>query len=179
MTDNQIWLEKYSEKLLREVGIKQGQTVLDFGCGKGNYTIPAARIVGQDGFVYALDKNKTSLDELIQNAISNQLKNYTVIETTEQAKIPLPEESVDVVLLYDVIHLVKDRKKLFDEVHRIALKNALISVLPKHFRRDMHMNLREIKQEIEKTFYFEKKLIRKIDHDDRLQRGHIFNFRKK
>jgi len=179
MTDNEIWLKKYSEKLLREVGIEKGQVVVDFGCGKGNYTIPVAKIVEQDGFVYAIDKNKTSLDELTQNAISNQLKNYKVIETTEQAKIPLPEDSVDVVLLYDVIHLVKDRKKLFDEAYRVARKNALISVLPKHFRRDMHMNLREIKQEIETTFYFERKLIRKIDHDNRLQKGHIFNFRKK
>lgn len=178
MTDNQIWLQNYSEKLLREVGIKKGQTVLDFGCGKGNYTIPVAKLVGQDGFVYALDKNKRSLDELIQNAITNHVKNYKIIETSEQPKIPLPDESVDVVLLYDVIHLVNNREKLFDEVYRVARDNALISVLPKHFRRDMHMSLTEIKQEIENTFYFEKKLFRKIDHDDRLQKGHIFNFRK-
>jgi ubiquinone/menaquinone biosynthesis C-methylase UbiE len=179
MTDNEIWRKKYSEKLLTEVGIKNGQFVLDFGCGKGNYTIPVAKIVGQDGYVYALDKNKKSLDELIQNAISNRLKNYKIIETTKQAKIPLSDESVDVVLLYDVIHLVNNREKLFDEVYRIARDNALISVLPKHFQRDMHMNLREIKQEIEKTFYFERKFFKKIIHDDRLQRGHIFNFRKK
>jgi hypothetical protein len=40
------------------------------------------------------------------------------------------------------------------------------------------MNLENVKKEIEKTFYFEKKLFRKIDHDDILQKGHIFNFRK-
>jgi len=84
MTDNEIWLMKYSEKVLTEVGIKESQVVLDFGCGKGNYTIPVAKIVGQDGFVYALDKNKTSLDELIQNALSNHLKNYKVIETPQK-----------------------------------------------------------------------------------------------
>jgi len=179
MTDNEIWLKKYSEKVLTEVGIKEGQIVLDFGCRTGNYTIPVAKMVGHDGYVYALDNNKKSLDELMQRAKSNRLKNIKRIDTTEQPKIPLSDESVDVILLYDVIHLVNDRKKLFDEVYRIARKNALISVLPKHFRRDMHMNLTEIKQEIEKTFSFERKLFRKIDHDDRLQKGHIFNFRKK
>jgi ubiquinone/menaquinone biosynthesis C-methylase UbiE len=179
MTDNEIWLKKYSEKVLTEVGIEKSQIVLDFGCRTGNYTIPVARIVGHDGYVYALDNNKKSLDELMQRAKSNRLKNIKRIDTTEQPKIPLSDESVDVILLYDVIHLVNDRKKLFDEVYRIARKNALISVLPKHFRRDMHMNLTEIKQEIEKTFSFERKLFRKIDHDDRLQKGHIFNFRKK
>ena len=179
MNDNELWLTKYSQKILTEVGIKKGQTVLDFGCRIGNYTIPVAKIVGDDGCVYALDTNKESLNELMQRSKLLGLKNITRIDTTEETKIPLPDESVDVVLLYDVIHLVNDRKKLFNEVYRVARKNALISVLPKHFRNDMHTNLEDIKNEIEKTFYFEGKLFRKIDHDDRLQKGHILNFRKK
>jgi len=179
MTDNEIWLKKYSEKLLTEVGIKKGQIVLDFGCRIGNYTIPVARIVGHGGYVYALDTNKKSLNELMQRAKSYALRNIKRIDTTEDVEIPMPDESVDVVLLYDVIHLVNDRRKLFDEVCRVAKKNALISVLPKHFRREMHMSLKDVKKEIEKTFYFERKLFRKIDHDDKLQRGHIFNYRKR
>lgn len=179
MNDNELWLTKYSQKVLTEVGIKKSQTVLDFGCRIGNYTIPVAKIVGHDGYVYALDKNKKSLNELMQKSKSHGLKNIKKIDTTEETKISLPDESVDVVLLYDVIHLVKNRKKLFDEVYRIAKKNALVSVLPKHFRSDMHTNLEGVKKEIEKTFYFKKKLFRKIDHDDSLQKGHILNFRKK
>ena len=38
------WLETKGIEFLKKVGIKPGQTVLDFGCGKGNYSIPAARI---------------------------------------------------------------------------------------------------------------------------------------
>ncbi len=41
------------------------------------------------------------------------------------------------------------------------------------------MNLEDVKKEIEKTFYFERKLFRKLNHDDKLQKGHIFNFIKK
>ncbi|MCK4689430.1 MAG: hypothetical protein KAT41_03940 [Candidatus Marinimicrobia bacterium] len=66
MNDNEIWVTKYSEKLLREVGIKKDQVVLDFGCRIGNYTITVARIVGQNGYVYALDTNKESLNELMR-----------------------------------------------------------------------------------------------------------------
>jgi len=179
MTDNERWLMKYSQKVLTAVGIKTGQTVLDFGCRIGNYTIPVAQMIGQDSQVYALDTNEKSLNELIQRAKFYGLKNIITIVTTEELKIPLPDESVDVVLLYDVIHLVKDRQKLFNEVDRIARKNALISVLPKHFREDMHTTLAEVKKEIEQTFYFERTLFRKINHDDRLQKGHILNFRKK
>jgi len=40
------------------MGIKRGQTILDFGCGSGNYANPAALIVGRKGKVYALDKKR-------------------------------------------------------------------------------------------------------------------------
>ena len=42
----------YAMELLKAVGIKKGQTVLDFGCGEGNYTIPAAKLVKNEGKVY-------------------------------------------------------------------------------------------------------------------------------
>ncbi|MBN1349592.1 methyltransferase domain-containing protein [candidate division KSB1 bacterium] len=179
MSDNDLWLRKYSQKVLTEVGLKNGQTVLDFGCRIGNYTIPAAMIVGHAGNVYALDKNQESLNELMQRSKSHGLENIERIDATDEVKIPLPDESVDVVLLYDVIHLVNNRKKLFYEVCRIAKQNALISVLPKHFRKEMHMNLEHVKNETGKTFSFEKKIFRRIDHDDKLQKGHILNYRKK
>lgn len=70
-------LNKEGEEALRKIGIRKGQTVLDFGCGSGNYTIPAARIVGEEGRVYALDKNGRTLDELMQRAESEGLKNIS------------------------------------------------------------------------------------------------------
>ena len=51
-------LELRALEVLRRIGIKKGQTVLDFGCGYGAYTIPVAEIVGEQGRVYALDKDK-------------------------------------------------------------------------------------------------------------------------
>ena len=43
------------ENILKEVGIKPGFYILDYGCGAGSYTIPAAQLVGNSGKVYALD----------------------------------------------------------------------------------------------------------------------------
>jgi precorrin-6B methylase 2 len=62
-------------QLLEDVGIKAGQVVLDFGCGSGTYTVPAARIVGDKGKVYALDKDSEVLNELMQKAQSARLNN--------------------------------------------------------------------------------------------------------
>jgi len=49
-------IESRAIELLERIGISKGQTVLDFGCGYGIYTIPVAKIVGKQGRVYALDK---------------------------------------------------------------------------------------------------------------------------
>ena len=70
MNKNDIkkWFDQIGEIFLIDVGVKQNHSVIDFGCGKGNYTIPAARIVGKRGKVYAIDKNKESLDEFTSYA---------------------------------------------------------------------------------------------------------------
>jgi ubiquinone/menaquinone biosynthesis C-methylase UbiE len=93
------WFEKQGEDVLRRVDIKEGQTVLDFGCGSGNYTIPIAKIVGTKGTVYALEKNRYSLNELMQRARTEGFTNIKRIDTSGEVKLYLDDESVDAVLL--------------------------------------------------------------------------------
>jgi len=51
------WLREHIREVLIEAGIEEDQRVLDFGCNSGAYTIPAARLFGKEGKVYAIDKN--------------------------------------------------------------------------------------------------------------------------
>ncbi len=51
-------LEKHVVGKLAEIGMQKGQMVLDFGCGSGDYTIPAAKVVGKSGTIYAVDKSE-------------------------------------------------------------------------------------------------------------------------
>jgi ubiquinone/menaquinone biosynthesis C-methylase UbiE len=129
-------LEQKVEETLKEIGIEEGQTVLDFGCGSGNYTIPVAVIVGREGTVYALDKDKRALDELMEKAERRRLENIQIMKTSGEVYIELDDESVDVVLLYDIFWyfpLTDPRlPKLLDEVYRVTKSDGLISVYPKH-----------------------------------------------
>jgi len=81
------------------VGIRKGQILLDFGCGSGDYAIPVARIVGQEGKVYALDKDRRDLDKLMERAESEGLENIERMETSGELKIAMEDESFDAVLL--------------------------------------------------------------------------------
>jgi len=189
------WEREGGVKFLKKIGVRPGQTILDFGARVGHYTIPAATIVGGKGIVYALDKDAGALDELMHTARSEGLRNITRIKTSGELKIPLGDESVDLVLVYDVIHLIgwkekggkttrkgtaNDRRKLLEDIHRIAKPKAIVSVYPSHLATHTDISsVEDIREEIEDSgFVFERDFHETIFHDDKLVEGYILNFRK-
>jgi len=176
--DLEKWLEGKGERVLRKIGIRKGQTVLDFGCGSGVYTVPVARIVSEEGIVYALDRDKRALDELMQRAELEGLRNIRRMNTSGEVEIRLDDESIDVVLLYDIFWYfpLSDPRltKLLAEVYRISRRQALISVIPKH------INSEQFKDKMENAgFQLKKKNAETIIHDGAFERGQILNFVKK
>ena len=184
--DIKKWLKAEGVAFLKEIGIKKGQTVLDFGCGVGHYTIPAARTVGKKGKVYGVDKNGEVLDELMRTAESAGLENIEPLKTeTGLEDLRIKDSSVDTVLLYDIIHLVSDRNKLYEEISEILKPQGLLSIYPKHYKSDQpgwgleDMDLTDIIEEIEKAMiYFEGKFFKKLVHNNNYDKGYILNFRK-
>ena len=174
-----IGLELTAIEILKRIGIKMGQIVLDFGCGSGTYTIPVAKIVGKKGRVYALDKDNNALDNLMRKATLGRLENVRRMATSGDVIIELPDESVDVTLLFDVFHRyyfpqIADRRKLMDEIYRITKTQGFLSVWPKHMES-------AVKGEIEgANFYLEKEYRGTLIHDNEdIETGKVMNFRKK
>jgi SAM-dependent methyltransferase len=175
------------------VGVTRGAVVLDFGCRRGTYTLPAARLVGSRGRVYAADKDRDVLDELMQAAARERLANVRRIDTGGDVRVPLADEAVDVVLLYDVIHLIgwsegergaprrctaTDRRRLLDEMHRVLRPDGLLSVYATHL--DTHTDATseaQVRSEIEACgFRFLGDWHGELIHDERPVRGHVVNF---
>jgi len=126
-------IESRAIELLERIGIRGGQTILDFGCGYGIYTIPVAKIVGGQGRVYALDKDKEALDALMQKARSAGLTNIERMETSGELDIELADGTIDMVLLLDVFHSfyfpeVEDRRRLLGEIRRVMKPSAFLSI---------------------------------------------------
>ena len=185
------WLEKDGVEFFTKMGLSKGQIVLDFGCGTGNYAIPAAVIVGREGKVYALDKERRGfwpsegLDKLIHRAESRALRNMVVMKTSGELKIKLEDESVDVVLLHDVLHYYyfprkEDRIKLLLEIQRVLRPNGFISFYPGDpgVSRN-YSELETIKREIEEAnFYLESEYTGTVIHENVIQKGRVVKFRK-
>ena len=52
------------EEEVHKLDLKEGQKVLDYGCGIGSYTFPVAKLVGEKGRVYALDKEPLAIKKI-------------------------------------------------------------------------------------------------------------------
>ena len=70
--------EKTEESLV-EAGLKPGNKVLDYGCGPGFYTIPASKIVGENGKIYALDILSFAVQKVKKTSEKKGLKNIEII----------------------------------------------------------------------------------------------------
>ncbi len=150
------------EKEIRKINLKAGQTILDYGCGIGSCTGPAAKLVGKGGKVYALDKRTLALKRVEEKAKRNKLDN---IETMLCDKdIELPGEIIDVILLYGVLPEVEDKESLLRELHRVLKPNGYLST-----RFCFHIKKEEILEIMKATNLYS--LIE--------QKGHILNFEKK
>jgi len=190
MMENNVkeWLGKNGELFLKDICIKKNQVVLDFGCGAGYYTIPAAKVVGKEGKVYALDKDREVLNQLTQTAESEGLKNIVSIgNQSGELKINLEKEPIDAILLYDILHYldVMERNKIYNEFYRVLKTDALLSVYPKHNKLDdplwnlSDMLLEDVIKEIEGAkFNFKGQFYKKLIHDDNYNMGYILNFTK-
>ena len=119
---------------IEQEGITAGQTVLDYGCGMGSYTLPAARAVGEKGTVYALDINPLALNAVEKRARRLRLGNIRTIRSSRETG--LEDESVDVILLYDVLHAVPNQAALLTELHRVLKNTGFLSLLPDHIEHD-------------------------------------------
>lgn len=144
-------LLKPRRNVVKEIGIKEGYHVLDYGCGPGSYVTVVAELVGKSGRVYALDINPTAIKSVEKIALKRQLTNVETILSDHETG--LPDNSVDVVLLYDTFHDLSDPNTVLEELHRVLKPNGILSF------NDHHMKENEITSKVSSKGLF--RLLRK------------------
>ena len=148
------------ERFLREAGIEPGHWVLDYGCGPGSYVIPAAEMVGETGVVHALDIHPLAVKRVGEMASRKGLTNVKTIRS--DCDTGLPDGSVDVVLLYDIFHMLNDPHSILAELHRVLKPDGILSFSDPHMQEGAIVSdvtdgqLFHLSEKGERTFTFRK-----------------------
>lgn len=135
---SQKFKKRYSEHLiqpiLNEAGIKEGDIILDFGCGPGGYTLLAAKITGEKGKVYGLDIQPLAGKKLNSYAAKSGIGNIQFINS--DCDTDLDDESIDVILFYDTYHMLSEKEKVLKELNRVLKKDGYLSFSYHHMENE-------------------------------------------
>jgi ubiquinone/menaquinone biosynthesis C-methylase UbiE len=116
--------------ILRGADILPGQTVLEVGCGTGYFTLPAARLIGEQGYLVAMDVVPESVELVSQKVQMANLRNVRVVKG-DALDTGLDAESFDTVLLFGVIPApMLPLTRLLPEMHRVLKVEGGLAVWP-------------------------------------------------
>ena len=175
------WINEIGQDFFKKnLGIKSGQKILDFGCGWGSNAIAISKIVVPNGYVYAFEKDRDSINKMLRIADESSKKYLKVIIGKEKIKTPIPDSELDIALLYDVIHdsyfNSLERKILFMEMSRVVKREGMLSVFPHHISSG---EIEIIKKELyDAGFKYSNKITSTIIHDSTLILDSVYNFSK-
>ena len=140
-------------KKIKKADIKQGETVLDYGCGSGSYSIAAAEEIGPMGKIIAADIHPLAIQKIRKKLEKNDYTNIETIQT--DCATSLDNESIDKIICFDVLHNISNKDEILKEFHRVLKPNSTLSF------DDHHMNEDKIIENITSKGLF--KLVEKKD----------------
>jgi SAM-dependent methyltransferase len=126
-------------------GLREGEVVVDLGCGGGMDVLLAARKVGESGRVIGMDMTT----EMLERARAGQQKlGLTNVEFHQSTidKLPLPDNSVDCVISNCVINLVPDKLAVFREILRVLKPGGRVALSDIALKQELP---NEVKQSVE------------------------------
>lgn len=121
------------ELVFKSLAIKEGDVIIDLGCGAGDYSFRAAEITGEKGSVYPCDKWPELKDKLEKRAADSGFKNITPKQfDLTKGEYPFESNFADLCILVTVLHIPIIKKYsdvLFSEVKRILKPSGTLAIL--------------------------------------------------
>lgn len=120
-----------ADKILQELGIAERMKIADFGCGgRAYFTLHAAKLIGKEGLVYAIDILKGNLQSVEDLAKFYGLKNVKTIwadlEMIGSTKIV--SSTIDLVIITNLFFQTKKHREIFKEAQRVLKSDGKIFV---------------------------------------------------
>jgi ubiquinone/menaquinone biosynthesis C-methylase UbiE len=147
--------------VLSNLELKENLIAADFGCGSGGWVIPLAQKL-EKGRVFAIDILKDPLSSLESSCKEKNISNVKTIISDVEEDSTLKENSVNLVLLTNLLFQVEDRKKVLKEAKRILKKGGELLIVD--WKKDSKMgpegkiSSSEVKEIAEEDFEFKKEI---------------------
>jgi len=143
--------------------LQPGETVLDLGSGGGIDVLLSAKRVGPTGKAYGLDMTEEMLALAEQNKLKSGLKNVEFLKG-EIENIPLPPDTVDVIVSNCVINLSGDKDRVLREAFRVLKPGGRFAIsdvvvrgeVPREIRKSMELWVGCVAGALSETEYREK-----------------------
>lgn len=118
-------------RALRAAKLHEGSRVADFGTGSGFFARAAARLVGEEGLVWAVDVHQELLPRLKNLALQEGLRNIDVIHgDVERAKgSRLPADNFDLCIISNILFSAEHKEAVAKEAHRVLRKGGRALVI--------------------------------------------------
>jgi ubiquinone/menaquinone biosynthesis C-methylase UbiE len=109
------------EAVLKQIELRPGMKVADFGCGAGFFSLPIARLIGEKGLVYALDVVPQKLEAVGSQAKAQSVYNIETrrVDLEIENGSGLESESVDWVIMKDMLFQNKNKSQILKEARRV------------------------------------------------------------
>ncbi|MFZ0428509.1 MAG: class I SAM-dependent methyltransferase [Acidobacteriota bacterium] len=115
------------DRVIDALKVQPGQKIADLGAGSGLFTRPLARRVGSTGTIYAVDIDRDLLEHINETALEQNLPNITTVLASEfDPRIP---EKVDLVLICDTLHQIKNADIYLHDLTRYLKTSARVAVI--------------------------------------------------
>jgi ubiquinone/menaquinone biosynthesis C-methylase UbiE len=116
------------EEVMDKLGIKPGSVVADVGCGSGYFTFHLASRVGEAGKVYAEDIESEVLEKLQSRVTKEHLKQVEIVQGTPDDPF-LPDGKVDVILIVNAYHEMKNYDAMLSGMYRALKPDGLLGII--------------------------------------------------
>ncbi len=118
--------------MLKELGIRIGSSFLDAGCGEGSFSLPASKMVGNKGRVYAIDISEEAVNLLKEEIEKRNIQNIEVFLADIGKNIPVENETIDVCLMANVLHgfvANKEVESILKGIFRVLKPDGMLGVV--------------------------------------------------
>jgi ubiquinone/menaquinone biosynthesis C-methylase UbiE len=119
-------------KVLKYIGINEGDRFLDLGCGDGHFSIAASQVVGKDGLVYAFDVDEESIAQLQREIAEKKITNIKASVADITKKLPLADEIISLAFMSNVLHGLVENDEAdgtLNEIARVTPYNGKLAIV--------------------------------------------------